>query len=116
MNDKTESQIQKEILDYLKLRRVLCFKHRNVGIKKPNGSYIPLAFGEKGISDIIGCLPNGKFLAIEVKQPKGRASPEQLDFLARLNAQGGVGFIAHSLDEAMEWMEPILHKIGTQLH
>lgn len=107
-----EAEIQKQILDYLKVRRVLCFKHRNVGIyRKDTGSYIPLAFGEKGISDIIGCLPNGKFLAIEVKAPKGKPSPEQLDFLHTVNQKGGLGFIAHSLDEAMEWLEPVLRKM-----
>jgi hypothetical protein len=54
MND---AHIQKQILDYLKLKRFVVFKLRNVGIMKPNGSYIPLAFGEKGIWDIIGCSP-----------------------------------------------------------
>jgi hypothetical protein len=96
-----ESDIQKQILDYLKLKRVVCFKHRNVGIMKPNGSYIPLAFGEKGISDVIGCLPDGRFLAIEVKKPGGRPKPEQKEFIASVNRNNGVGIIAYSLDEGM---------------
>jgi hypothetical protein len=43
-----ESDLQKQILDYLKFKRYVVFKYRNVGIMKPNGSYIPLAFGEHG--------------------------------------------------------------------
>jgi VRR-NUC domain len=97
-----ESHIQKQILDYLKLKRCVVFKHRNVGIRKPNGSYIPLAFGEKGISDIIGCLPDGRFLAIEVKQPKGKVSPEQEQFIANVLRNNGVAFVARSLDEVIK--------------
>lgn len=97
-----ESDIQKGILDYLKLKKHLVFKHRNVGIFKQNtGKYIPLAAGEKGISDILGCTPQGKFLAIEVKQPKGRPTPDQLAFIERVNTLGGIGFIAYSLDDVI---------------
>ena len=95
-----ESQIQKAIMDYLKRKKILCFKHRNVGIyKQATKSYIPLAYGEKGISDIIGCLPDGRFLAIEVKRPGNKPSIEQADFLARVNAMGGLGLIAYSIDD-----------------
>jgi hypothetical protein len=33
-----ESDIQKQVLDHLKLKRYVFFKRRNVGIMKPNGS------------------------------------------------------------------------------
>jgi hypothetical protein len=104
-----ESVIQKQILDYLKLQRVLCFKHRNVGIKKANGSFIPLPFGEKGISDIIACTPTGKFLAIEVKVPGGRVSPEQKQFLDNVNQRGGIAILAFSLDDVINDPELKLH-------
>ena len=97
-----ESQIQKTILDFIKRNKILCFKHRNVGIyKKATNSYIPLAYGEKGISDIIGCLPDGRFLAIEVKRQGNKPSIEQADFLKRVNMMGGIGFVAYSLDDVM---------------
>ncbi|HEY5177286.1 MAG TPA: VRR-NUC domain-containing protein [Terriglobales bacterium] len=106
MKEETEAQIQKHIPDYLKLKRVVCLKHRNVGIMKPNGSYIPLAFGEKGISDIIGCLPDGGFLAIEVKKPRGRPTPEQKEFIASVLRNKGIGIIAYSLDDVLNALEP----------
>jgi hypothetical protein len=57
-----ESEIQKQILDYLKLKLLRCLQAPERGDHEaPNGSYIPLAFGEKGISDIIGCSPQGVF-------------------------------------------------------
>jgi len=87
-----ESEIRKQIIDLLKLKRYVVFKHRNVGIMKPNGSYIPLAFGEKGISDIIACSPEGVFTAVEVKRPGKKVSPEQWDFIERVKRNKGVAF------------------------
>lgn len=81
---------------------MLCFQHRSAGIfKKETGSYIPLAFGEKGISDIIGCMPDGRFLAIKVKKPRGRVSPEQAEFIESVKKNDGVAFVAHSLDDVI---------------
>ena len=58
----------------------------------------------KGTSDIIGLVQTvsgvGRFFAIEVKTPEGRATPEQLEFLALVNRLGGYGCICRSADEA----------------
>lgn len=102
MIKETEQQIQKAILDYLKLKRYVVFKHRNVGIyKKSTNSYIPLSFGEIGISDIIGCSPEGKFVAIEVKKHGGVATEAQKDFLKRIEQNGGISLLAYSIDDVM---------------
>ena len=53
--------------------------------------------GFKGLSDIIGQMRDGRFLAVEVKRRKGGVvSPEQREFLARTAECGGVAFIARS--------------------
>lgn len=102
MRDASEQQIQKAIIDYLKLKKFIVFKHRNVGIyKKATDSYIPLSAGEKGISDVIACSNKGTFVAIEVKKPGGKPSPDQLEFLERVKAYGGIGILAYSLDDVM---------------
>lgn len=106
MRDATEQEIQRTIIDYLKIKKYVVFKHRNVGIyKQDTGSYIPLPCGEKGISDIIACSPTGVFTAIEVKKRGGKPSPDQLDFLARVKANGGVGILAYSLDDVLATFE-----------
>lgn len=67
----------------------------------------------KGSSDIIGfhsvtVTPEmvGKtvaiFAAVEVKTPTGRATPEQENFIAQINAFGGIAFVARSEEEAEE--------------
>lgn len=98
-----ESAIQKQILDYLHLKGYLAFKHRNVGIFKQNtGKYIPLAYGEKGIADIIGCTKNGIFFAIEVKVPTKKPSPDQKKFLEKVFKNNAVSILAYSLDDVSE--------------
>lgn len=106
MRDTSEQNIQKSIIDYLKLKKFIVFKHRNVGIyKKDTGSYIALPAGELGISDIIACSPGGRFTAVEVKRPGCKPSPHQRDFLARVAASGGIAILAHSLDDVLAQIE-----------
>lgn len=92
-----ERDIQKGILDYLRWRKIFCWKNSNVGIKKSNGSFIPV--GMKGVSDILGILPSGKFLAIEVKCKYRKPSPAQKKFLYEIEKNGGLAFVARSVKE-----------------
>lgn len=55
-----------------------------------------------GSSDLVGWTNKGQFLAIEVKTERGRLSENQKSFLTAVAASGGVGFVAHSLAEALE--------------
>lgn len=55
-----------------------------------------------GSSDIIGIAPDGRFLAIEVKTSKGRASKEQLRFIEAVRNAGGIAGIARSVDDALQ--------------
>ena len=55
-----------------------------------------LHFGKKGSADIIGCLPGGRFLAVEVKAQDGRLAPEQSAFLETIRGLGGVAVIVRS--------------------
>lgn len=53
-----------------------------------------------GSADIIGIGPGGRFLALEVKTPTGRVSPEQARFIALVNQRGGIGAVVRSPDQA----------------
>jgi hypothetical protein len=44
----------------------------------------------------------GKFLAIEVKNAKGRLSSHQEAFLNRVNEEGGIAFVARSVDDVID--------------
>src|SRR5690348_4900051 len=98
---RLEQSIQRAILEYLRWRHIPCYKHQNAGIRKPDGGYIPTH--TRGVSDIIGLLPpTGRFLAIEVKRPGGKATQEQQHFIDTINAAGGLAFVAYSVEEVQD--------------
>lgn len=96
-----EADYQSAILEYLEYKHIFAWKNHSVGIfNKKSGGYIPL--GMTGVSDILGILPDGRFLAIEVKKPGGRLTQNQIDFLAIINKNGGVAFMAITIDDVKE--------------
>jgi len=54
-----------------------------------------------GSSDLIFIAPGGKFGAIEVKTPTGRATKEQLLFIDAVIKAGGIAGIARSVEDAL---------------
>ena len=97
----TEKDIENQILNFLNKLGIFAWKNQSVGIydpvkkiyRKPNNR-----FHLKGVSDIIGTI-QGRMLAIEVKTEKGVISPEQRIFIARINEEGGIAFVARSVDQ-----------------
>lgn len=62
----------------------------------------PVHFGLcEGSSDLIGFTHKGRFLAVEAKAST-KPTVEQVNFIGAVNWSGGVAFIAHSVDEAVE--------------
>lgn len=94
-----ESDIQKQISDFLEYSGFLVIKINNVGIMKPNGSYIPPR--QKGISDLIACK-NGKFYAFEVKNEKGKLTEHQKLFLEQVKSVGGIAGVVRSVEDVIK--------------
>ena len=101
MTKLSESNIQNMILDYLNQKGIFSFRVNTTGTyDSQRGVYRSLGkFQLKGTSDIIGCLPDGKMLAIEVKSETGRLSPEQKAFIDKIKKQGGIAFVAKNLQD-----------------
>ena len=53
-----------------------------------------------GVSDLIGWTEGGRFVAIEVKAPRGRVTDEQKAFLDLVRRSGGLADVARSVEEA----------------
>jgi hypothetical protein len=59
-----------------------------------------------GSSDLIGLLvPEGRFVALEVKSATGRATPEQERFLDLVRRSGGFAAVVRTVDEARAAVE-----------
>lgn len=99
-----ESQIQSAIFELLHRHPKVGWASRmNVGKANLKGKMVTFAF--KGCSDIIGQMIDGRFLAIEVKQPKGIVTDEQEKFINQVNELGGVAGVARSVDDAKNIVE-----------
>lgn len=120
----TEKQIENDILTYLKSKRIFCWKAQVVGVFDPKKKVFRKSKNLhhiNGVSDILGVYES-RFMAIEVKRPyisqktlqiKHRtqeeleklASDEQLIFLNEIKKNGGVAFMADSIDVVKEQLE-----------
>lgn len=95
-----ETDIQNAILEYLQYKNIFVWRNNNTPVFDPRtNAYRRMPKGSiKGVSDILGVF-KGKMLAIEVKRPGFYPSQSQKKFLQQINDEGGVGFIARSVDD-----------------
>lgn len=93
-----ERDVQRACLDWLKAKGVFHWRQNQAAVPLGGGGFRKFN-GLLGVSDILGVLDGGRFLAIEVKQPGKKPTKEQEAFLTRVNELGGVGICVHSLDE-----------------
>lgn len=91
-----ESEIQRTILQYLEIRGIFHWRN-NTGALKSDTRFV--RFGHKGSSDIVGVLPGGRALFIEVKRRTGRLTEAQKEFIARAHMAGALAFEARSVEE-----------------
>ena len=97
-----ERDVQRGILDLLHFLGYVAVKFPSVGIyKQSTGTYIPQP--RRGVSDIIACSPKtGRYIAIEVKAPGKKATPEQSEFIEQIKACGGTAFVADSVQDVVK--------------
>jgi len=94
-----EGKIKHASLKFLKQRGIYCWNNPT-GAVKIRGEWFH--FGKAGSSDILGILPGGRMLCVEVKTRQGRVSPEQREFLNTIKKHGGLACVVHSVSELAE--------------
>jgi len=92
--EKSETEIQREILDYLKLRNIPVNRN-NAGKIKIGSRYINL--GKSGWPDIIAVHKG--FLGIEVKKPGEDLSDKQKEVKQNIERAGGMVIKISSIEE-----------------
>ena len=104
MNLKTEADIQSEIMIELSKRGHKIFRANAGKVKTEFGTYIKLF--PKGFPDICGWRKtDGKFIAIEVKNAKGKLRPEQVKFSEFAKTQNILYGVARSKEQAVNIVE-----------
>lgn len=85
--------------------RVAWAERMNTGAMKKGPHYV--RFGFPGLSDVIGQLRDGRFLAIETKRVGKKATTEQLEFLGKVSRAGGLAFVAWSAADAVRGLDEL---------
>ena len=104
LNEIPESAVIQQVKQILKVTG-LKIQRINTGCftigEGQNRRYIKTA--DAGTCDFEGYDNKGRFVAIECKRPiGGRLSLEQKERIDDINAKGGVAFVAHSGEEALQ--------------
>jgi hypothetical protein len=115
-----ESDVLSSCLRWLTYKGVWCWRQNQGAIPLPGGGFRKFV-GMKGVSDILGILPQkvevvgepgpitfGNLLAVETKRRGEKLRPDQAEFLATVNKLGGVGVCVHSVDELEAALAPFL--------
>jgi VRR-NUC domain len=111
-----ETDLVRAVLDWLSLRRIKAWRTNNTSIFDPIKKVYRTFQGLRGVSDILGILPQtvdlqgqqvtfGNFLAIEVKRPGEALREDQEVFLQEIRERGGIGLCVRSLADLEREMQ-----------
>lgn len=96
-----EGSVVRACLDFLTLKGIVAWRTNTTGIYDPVAKRFRPNAGRNGVADILGCLPGGRFLAIECKAGKGKLSPAQIEFQRDIIQAGGLHIVARSVDDVI---------------
>ena len=104
----TEAQLLSFTLNLLRISGCCFWRVPNGGVMHSiGGKIIRKASPIKGMPDIAGVMPNGRFYAIELKTVSGKLSPEQKNWIERLNHTGAMAVVLRSTKEVEAFVTAI---------
>lgn len=89
-----EGLVVTAIMEFLGLQGIYAWRS-NSGALHGGGRLV--RYGKPGAADIIGILPGGRFLAIECKAKGEKPTDLQREFIAAIQAHGGLAIVARSV-------------------
>jgi hypothetical protein len=96
---RNHQTLLKMCLILLHSEKIFCYAN-NTGSIKGVGRY--QVYGFIGSPDILGILPNGQYLGIEIKTGSAMQNKNQKKFQKKIVDNNGEYWIIHSLDELKE--------------
>ena len=98
----SEGQIQKAVLNYLKLRQIPHWRMNVIGIPKMDGTFRPNSMA--GFADVL-VLIKGNAVALEIKSPSGRQTQKQKEFQKEFERGQGSYHIVRNVEQVHEIMK-----------
>lgn len=102
-----EGAVVDACLGYLRIRHINAWRNNSGAVKheRSNGSHGFIRFGKVGSADILGCLPDGRFLAVECKAGRNGLTNQQREFLDNINKCNGLAICVRSVDDLIQVFE-----------
>ena len=96
-----EGAVVRAVLDYLAIRQIVAWRNNTTGVYDPTAKRFRTNAGRNGVADILGCLPGGRFLAVECKAGRGVLSPAQVEFQRDIVVAGGLHIVARCIEDVI---------------
>lgn len=100
-----ENKVKNDCLRWLKDRGIYAWRN-NTGMVWAGNH--PIRFGLVGSADIIGLLPDGRFLGIECKSKTGKQSDVQKRFQENIEQNHGVYVLAYDVTDLEEALHDVI--------
>lgn len=92
-----ETKLVRAMIAYLQKQGHHTWRNNTGSYQTRAGHWV--SFGQPGSGDIfVVVMPHGRFLSIEAKVGKGKATELQLEWIEKVKESGGVAGVANSLD------------------
>jgi hypothetical protein len=104
-----ETAVVKQCLQVLSYLHIYAWRNNTQGTYlKAKNAY--MFHGKRGVADIIGLLPSGRFLAVEVKAPKKLKgqSEVQKEFQAEIEKNGGIYLLVDSAELLQQKLSEVI--------
>ena len=92
--------------DLLIMRGVPCFRIQQKASQRRDGTWY--AGSDVGAPDLIGCLPGGRVLFIEVKTGKGRATMEQIGAIGDWTKAGAACYVIRDIGQLQAELDRLM--------
>ncbi len=103
-----EGGILKGCLQVCAALRIMAWRNNTTGVYDPTTKRFRTFTGRKGVSDIIGILPNGRGFVIETKRIGEKPTPEQRAFLDEFEKNGGLAIVATDPGDVFQILSNVL--------
>jgi hypothetical protein len=99
--EPSEAEILKTALAILRANGVFAWRNNTAAWfpEGKDGRRRCIRCGLRGSCDILGVLPDGRFLGLEIKRKGERPRPDQVEFMRNINMSNGIAF----------WVDEIRH-------
>lgn len=104
-----ESQLQDRVRLILGADPAGVWWRNNTGVAEIRGHRVRYGVGNPGGADLIG-LFRGVFVAVEIKTPTGRQSPDQIKWQRLVESKGGLYVIVRSEQDARDLLADLHHR------